>query len=138
MYTHEHVNKAYIQNMYSYTHIHIYTHTYTQTHTHTYICMYVYTHTHIYTHTHTHTHTHIYIYMYVCMQPTHCPVGRVFANAPGDLGSIQVESYQRLLKQWYLIPRCLTFSIIRYVSRVKWSNPGKRVVPSPTPRCSSY
>ena len=27
---------------------------------------------------------------------------------------------------------------IRYVSRVKWSNPGKGVVPFPTPSCSSY
>ena len=33
---------------------------------------------------------------------------------------------------------CLTLSNIRYVSRVKWSNPGKGVAPSPTPRCSSY
>ena len=33
---------------------------------------------------------------------------------------------------------CLTLSIIRYVSRVKWSNPGKGVAPSPTPRCCSY
>ena len=50
---------------------------------------------------------------------------------------IQVESYQRL-KKWYLIPPCLTLSIIRYVSRVKWSNPGKGVASFPTPRCSSY
>ena len=35
----------------------------------------------------------------------------------------QVESYQRL-KKWYLMPPCLTLSIIRYGSRVKWSNPG--------------
>ena len=49
----------------------------------------------------------------------------------------QVESYQRL-KKCYLMPPCLTFSIIRYESRVKWSNPGKRVAPSPTPRCCSY
>ena len=48
-----------------------------------------------------------------------------------------VESYQRL-KKWYLMPPCLTISIIRYGSMVKWTNPGKRVVPSPTPRCSSY
>ena len=47
----------------------------------------------------------------------------------------QVESYQRL-KKWYLMPPCLTLSIIRYGSRVKWSNPGKGVAPSPTPRCS--
>ena len=37
-----------------------------------------------------------------------------------------------------MIPPCLTLSNISYVSRVKWSNPGKGVVPSPTPRCSSY
>ena len=36
----------------------------------------------------------------------------------------QVESYQRL-KKWYLMPPCLTLSIIRYGSRVKWSNPEK-------------
>ena len=49
----------------------------------------------------------------------------------------QVESYQRL-KKWYLIPTCLTLSIIRYRSRVKWSNSGKAVAPYPTPWCSSY
>ena len=42
------------------------------------------------------------------------------------------------LKNWYLIPPCLTLSIIRYVSRVKWTNPGKGVAPSPIPRCCSY
>ena len=36
-----------------------------------------------------------------------------------------------------MIPPCLTLSNIRYISRVKWSNPGKGVVPSPTPQCSS-
>ena len=49
----------------------------------------------------------------------------------------QVESYQRL-KKWYLIPPCLTLSIIRYGSRVKWSNPGNGVVTSPAPQCSNY
>ena len=48
-----------------------------------------------------------------------------------------VESYQRLEK-WYLMPSCLTLSILRYESRVKWINPGKGVAPSPTPWCSSY
>ena len=47
----------------------------------------------------------------------------------------QVESYQRL-KKWYLMPPCLRLSIIRYGSRVKWSNPGKGVAPSPTLWCS--
>ena len=47
------------------------------------------------------------------------------------------ESYQRL-KKWYLVPPCLTFSNIRYASRIKWSNPEKGVMPSSTPWCSSY
>ena len=37
-----------------------------------------------------------------------------------------------------MIPTCLTLSIIRYLSRVKWSNPGKGVASSPTPQYSSY
>ena len=49
----------------------------------------------------------------------------------------QVASFQRLLKR-YLIAPCLTLSNIRYISRVKWSNPTKGVAPFPTPRCSSY
>ena len=49
----------------------------------------------------------------------------------------QVDLYQ-ILKKWYLMPPFLTLSIIRYGSRVKWSNPGKGVAPFPTPRCISY
>ena len=64
-------------------------------------------------------------------------VGRVFVNGPGDLGSIPGRVIPKTLK-WYLIPTCLTLSNIRYISRVKWSNPGKGVAPSPTPQCSSY
>ena len=37
-----------------------------------------------------------------------------------------------------MISPCLTLIDIRYVSRAKWENPGKGVVPSPTPRCSSF
>ena len=49
----------------------------------------------------------------------------------------QNESCQRLQK-WYLMPPCLTVSIIWLRSRVKWSNPGKGEVPSLTPQCCSY
>ena len=49
----------------------------------------------------------------------------------------QVTSYQRLWK-CNLIPPYLTLSNIRYVSRVKWINPGKGEVPSPTPWYRSY
>ena len=45
----------------------------------------------------------------------------------------QVESYQRL-KKWYLMPPCLILSILRYVSRVKWSNPENGVAPFPIER----
>ena len=48
----------------------------------------------------------------------------------------QVEWYQRL-KKWYLMPPCLTPSIIRWGSKVKWSNPGNGVTASLTPPCSS-
>ena len=46
----------------------------------------------------------------------------------------QVESYQRL-KKWFSMPPCLTLSILRYGSRVKWSNPGNGVASFPTPWC---
>ena len=59
----------------------------------------------------------------------------VFANRPGDLGSIPGRVIPKTQK-WYLMPPCLTLSIIRYGSRVKWSNPGKGVAPSPTHWCS--
>ena len=48
----------------------------------------------------------------------------------------QVESFQRL-KRWYLMPSCLTLSLIRYVSRGKWTNPGKGIAPFLTPWYSS-
>ena len=42
------------------------------------------------------------------------------------------------VKNWYLIPPYLTLIIIiRYVSRVKWRNPKKRVAPSNTSQCRS-
>ena len=64
-------------------------------------------------------------------------MGRAFANGPGDLGSIPDRVIPKTLKM-VLIPPCLTLSKTRYVSRVKWSNPGKEVAPSPTPWCCSY
>ena len=64
-------------------------------------------------------------------------VFRVFVNSLGDRGSIPGRVIQKTQKM-VLIPPCLTLSIIRYGSRVKWSNPGKGVALFPTPRCSSY
>ena len=65
------------------------------------------------------------------------PVVSVFAYGPGDRGSLPGRIIPKTFKKWYLIPPCF-ISIIRYVSRVKWSNPGKGVAPSLIPRCCSY
>ena len=73
----------------------------------------------------------MFVCIYICI-PDIGLVVRVFANGPGDLGSIP------RLKKWYLMPPYLALSIIRYGSRVKWSNPGKEVAPFSTPWCSSY
>ena len=43
----------------------------------------------------------------------------VFANGPGDLGSNTGRVIPKT-KKWYLMPPCLTLSIIRYESRIKW------------------
>ena len=75
----------------------------------------------------------IYIYIYIYIWPLGL-LGRVFTNG---LVQSQVKSYQRL-KKWYLISPCLTLSIVRYISRIKWSNLRKGVVPFPTPQCSNY
>ena len=50
-------------------------------------------------------------------------MSRVFANGPEDQGSIPGRVIPKTQK-WYLMPFCLTVSIIRYGLRVKGSNPG--------------
>ena len=64
-------------------------------------------------------------------------MSRVFTNGQGDWGSIPGRVIPKTQK-WYLMPPCLTLSIIREGSRLKWSNPENRVAPSTTPQCSSY
>ena len=89
-----------------------------------------------------HTNIHLFICLSVCLSVS-IPnwliglVGKVFTNGLGDLGSIPGRIIPKTLKMVLDTP-CLTLSNIRYISRVKWSNPGKGVPPSPTPRCSSY
>ena len=80
------------------------------------MCMY------IQVYAHTHPHMHIWVECSPMSRET-----RVQS---------QVVLYQKL-KKWYLMPPSLILGIIRYGSRVKWSNPHKGVAPSPTPRCSS-
>ena len=59
-------------------------------------------------------------------------MSRVFTNGPGDQGSVPYQVIPKIQK-WYLMLPCLTLSIIRYRSMIKWSNPRNGVTPSPTP-----
>ena len=56
---------------------------------------------------------------------------RGFANGPGDMGSIPGQVIPKTQK-WNLMPPCVTLSILRYRSRVKWGNTGKGLAPSLT------
>ena len=56
---------------------------------------------------------------------------RVFANGPGDLGSLPGQVIPKTQKM--VLDASLLNTQHYMVSRVKWSNPGKGVVPSPTP-----
>ena len=48
------------------------------------------------------------------------------------------SSHNKDSRKGYLMPPCLTLSIIMYGSKVRWSNLGKGVAPSSIPSCSSY
>ena len=69
-------------------------------------------------------------YIFFLQIPETCLVGKVFTSW---FGRPRFNPRSRHTKD--LILPCLTISNI---SRVKWSNSGKEVAPSPTPRCSSY
>ena len=78
-----------------------------------------------------------YVGVSVTIQVTISQVVSVFVN--GLVGRISISGRViPRLKTWYLIPPYFTSNIIRYVSTVKRSNPGKGVAPSSTPWCSSY
>ena len=60
-------------------------------------------------------------------------MSRVFANGPGDRGSIP----GRVLPKTQKMVLDAAF-LNTQLYKVKWSNPGNGVVPSLIPRCSSY
>ena len=62
--------------------------------------------------------------------------GRLFANGPGDLGSIPGRIIPKTLKMLLDTSLLNTQPYVRYAS--KWSNSVKGVAPSPILRCSSY
>ena len=61
----------------------------------------------------------------------------VFTKSPGNRGSIPGLVISKT-KKIVLDASLLSTQHLRYGSRIKWSNPGKRVAPFPTPRWSSY
>ena len=63
---------------------------------------------------------------------TYIHTGRVFANGLGDRGSIPGQVIPKTLKM------VLDTSLLNTRHYKVWSNPGKGVVPSLTPWCSSY
>ena len=121
------------------------------------MCVYIYIYVYIYIFMRVRVYTCVYIGLYTCVYVYMLSawlndiddgiriykdqlidlVGRVLTNDPGDLDSIPGRVIPKTLR-WYLILPCLTLSNIRYVSRVKWSNPEKWIVSSSTPRCRSY
>ena len=58
----------------------------------------------------------------------------LFANGPGDLGSVPGRVIPKTLKIVLDTPLHNTQQN-KYVSRVKWNKKGKGVTPSPTPWC---
>ena len=64
-------------------------------------------------------------------------MSRVFANGLGDWGSIPGQVTLKTQKMKF---DAALLNTQHYKVRIKgkWSNPGKGVVPSPTPWCSSY
>ena len=64
-------------------------------------------------------------------------MSRVFANSPGDQGSIPGRVIPKTEKM-VLDAALLNTQHYKVKIKVKVSNPGNGVAPSPTPWCSSY
>ena len=62
---------------------------------------------------------------------------RVFGNGTGDRGSILSRVIPKTHKM-ILDASLLNTQYYKVWIKSKWSNPGKGIAPSPTPRCSSY
>ena len=63
-------------------------------------------------------------------------MSRVFANGSGDQGSIPGRVIPKTQKK--MVFDAALLSTPQCKVRVKWSNPGNGVIPSPTPQCGTY
>ena len=110
-----------------------------------FIYIYIYTHTHTHTHTHTNgdsnvTYKELYIWTvkyYIYILPDIGLGVRVFANGPGDLGSIPGRVIPKTQK---MVLDASLLSTQHYKVRIKGKveQSRKGVAPSPTHWCSSY
>ena len=86
---------------------------------------------------HIYMYKNIYIYMCVCVCVCVCvslfviSMSRVFANCLEDLGSIPGRVIPKTFKMLLGTSLLNTYQY-EVLSRVKWSNPGKGLAPSPT------
>ena len=96
------------------------------------LCLPIYICTHIYC-----INQIFYIFIYIYILLAHSSSGWRVRWWPARLGFNPRSSHIKDSKKFYFMPPCLTLSIMRYGSKVKWSNPGKRMTPSLTPWCSS-
>ena len=91
-----------------------------------YLYIYIYTYMHIYVYIY--IYMYIYIYIYI--------MSRVFANGPGDRGSISGRVISKTQK---MVLDAALLSTQHYKgSGVKWSHSGNGEAPLPTLWCSSY
>ena len=79
----------------------------------------------------------LYIYIYIYIYRLIGIMDRVFANDPGDWGSIPGHVIPKT-KKIVLDASLLNTQHSKVWIKSKLSNPGKGVVPYPTPQCSNY
>ena len=77
---------------------------------------------------------YFYLLPIICLHKAKLPL-RQWSGRPGFNHRLR---HTKDIKNGTWYRPCLILSNIRYVSRVKWSNPGKGVAPSSTPQCCSY
>ena len=80
----------------------------------------------------------VYIILIILWIPAHWHNGQCVCQWCGRKRFNPWSNHIKDSKKWYWMPPGLTFTIIRYGSRVMWSNPAKGVASSSTIWCSSY
>ena len=121
-----------------YIYIYLYIYIYIYIYIYGYIYLYIQTHTYIYLYLFIHAYIYIFIQTYIYIYLPDIGLGvRVFANGPGDLGSIPGRVIPKTQK---MVLDASLLSTQHYKVRIKGKveQSRKGVAPSPTHWCSSY